>query len=190
MTNKYNTNNAVIYSIKCKDPTVTFTYFGSTISFTGRKSSHKGNCNNQNSKSYNVNLYKVIRDNGGWDNWEMKIIKVFPCESRVHLAIEEQKYIDKNRDMNCNNAYVSVEDRKERVLTYNIQYRLDNKESIAQYYLDNKESRAQYYLDNKESIASCKAQHWLDNKERISAQQAQYRLDNREHILAKKNSID
>ena len=46
------------------------------------------------------------------------------------LAIEEQKYIDKNRDMNSINAYTSVEDHKKHISEIRAQHYLENKERI------------------------------------------------------------
>ena len=32
---------------------------------------HKTYCNLETHKNYNVKLYQMIRDNGGWSNWSM-----------------------------------------------------------------------------------------------------------------------
>jgi hypothetical protein len=42
-----------------------------------RKWQHKNACNNETYKNYYFNVYKFIRDNGGWDNWDMIEIERF-----------------------------------------------------------------------------------------------------------------
>jgi len=47
-------------------------YVGSTTNFIKRKQNHKKNsCLNSNIKQTNLKLYQVIRNNGGWENWNM-----------------------------------------------------------------------------------------------------------------------
>ena len=74
-----NYNNGIIYKIECKDKNIIDVYYGSTTNFVMRKKCHKYCCNNIASKSYNTILYKYIRESGGWDNWEIKKIKDYPC---------------------------------------------------------------------------------------------------------------
>jgi hypothetical protein len=187
----YNTNETVIYKIYCLDTNVTYVYFGSTTNFRSRKWAHKSACNNENNKQHNINLYKTIRDNGGFDNFEMVLVEVYPCESKKHLLIREQFHIDQQIDkMNSVRAYSSVEDNKER----DKQYNLNNKDKISeykkQYRADNKdkivESKKQYHLDNKDTIKEYKKQYHSDNKIIIDAKTKQYYLDNKIKIAERK----
>ena len=66
-------NTATIYSIRCKDKTITKRYYGSTMSFKHRARNHKYNCLNDNSNAYERELYQYIRNNGGWSNWFIHI---------------------------------------------------------------------------------------------------------------------
>ena len=76
MTKKpINYENACIYKLCCKDTNITDCYVGSTTSFRSRKSKHKSNCNKENNKDYNRKVYQFIRDNGGWNNWDMILIE-------------------------------------------------------------------------------------------------------------------
>ena len=61
----------VIYKIVCNDLNVKDCYVGHTIQFRERKASHKSKCNNEKNKLYNLNIYQIIRENGGWSNWSM-----------------------------------------------------------------------------------------------------------------------
>jgi hypothetical protein len=42
--------------------------------------------------SSNSLLYKTIKNNGGWDNWDMIPIIRYPCYSEVDALIKEREY--------------------------------------------------------------------------------------------------
>jgi len=137
----YNTNNTVIYKIQCVDGLCDFVYFGSTTNFATRKSQHKHDCNNENKRTYNYNLYKTIRENKGWENFEMCLVEVYPCENKHQLLIREQFYIDNNRNnMNSCKAYLSLEASKEYQKDY---YKIYNAKQ------ENKEKKNKQYQDRK-----------------------------------------
>jgi hypothetical protein len=88
--------NAVVYKLCCDDPDITDIYVGSTCNFKVRKHGHKNACNNVNQKGYNSHVYKFIRDNGGWDNWSMILIKKYPNVIDNHeLLKKERKWLKK-----------------------------------------------------------------------------------------------
>ena len=65
-------------------------YIGSTKDFRKRLWGHKTRCYSGNNKS-NFQLYKFIRDNEGWDNFDM--VKICDCEEDERLKME-QYYMD------------------------------------------------------------------------------------------------
>jgi hypothetical protein len=69
-------------------------YIGSTTNFRGRKGSHKCHCTNINDNCYNQEKYQIIRDNGGWDCWEMIQIEAFPCTTKRELETQERYWIE------------------------------------------------------------------------------------------------
>jgi hypothetical protein len=77
-----NYSNTIIYKLCCKDLSITDIYVGHTTDMRKRKWGHKSNCNNEKIKNYNLNVYQFIRNNGGWDNWEMIEIEKYPCNDR------------------------------------------------------------------------------------------------------------
>ena len=87
-------NHGIIYKLCCKDLTIKDVYVGSTCAFRMRKAAHKSDCNNENSKKYNRNVYKFIRDHGGWDNWDMIEIKKVNCETKRELEKEERAVLE------------------------------------------------------------------------------------------------
>ena len=67
-----NYQNSFIYKLCCKDLTIQDIYIGSTTNFKQRKRQHKNCTTKETNKNYNRTLYKFIRDNGDWDNWDMR----------------------------------------------------------------------------------------------------------------------
>lgn len=74
-------SNTIIYKITCKEELCKEVYVGHTTNFVQRKHAHKQSCINKNSTNHNLKLYKIIRENGGWDNWNMEIVHFFKCEN-------------------------------------------------------------------------------------------------------------
>lgn len=87
-------SKTVIYKIVCKDVTIKDCYVGHTTNFDGRIKQHRQACYNKISKQYNLNVYKFIRDNGGFENWSViKIIDV-ECIDKFHVSQVEREYIE------------------------------------------------------------------------------------------------
>jgi len=94
-------SNTIIYKITCNDKDLTDVYVGHTTDFVRRKYSHKQSCANNKSASHNCKLYKVIRANGGWNNWRMEIITSFNCKDQYDARMREQEYfISLNANLN------------------------------------------------------------------------------------------
>jgi predicted GIY-YIG superfamily endonuclease len=64
-------SKTIIYKIVCNDLNVVGCYMGHTTDLTQRKSNHKKTCVYEKGKSYNYKVYTTIRNNGGWDNYNM-----------------------------------------------------------------------------------------------------------------------
>jgi len=113
-------SNTIIYKIVCKDLDVTETYVGHTTNFMQRKAKHKNSCNSEKDEKYNRKVYKTIRDNGGWVNFEMILIETYECNNRLE-ATQRERYWYEKLDSTMNTLYPG-RTRKE--------YRADNKEKI------------------------------------------------------------
>jgi group I intron endonuclease len=87
-------SNSVVYAIVCKNSNIQDCYVGSTSNFEQRKRDHKKDCNNSNRKSYNLKVYKFIRDNGGFDNFKFEIIEELSCENKQELLERERYYVE------------------------------------------------------------------------------------------------
>ena len=84
---KIDYNKTVIYKISCKTPSVSFVHVSSTTNFSKRKFDHKRNSD----MGSILPLYETINNQGGWENWEMKIIEQYPCDTR-NEATSREKY--------------------------------------------------------------------------------------------------
>ena len=107
---------ACIYKIKhkldCNDENI---YIGSSCNFNKRKIQHKTSCNNESDTKYNLNIYKYMRDNGGYDNFEFSILRLCEDEDKAERHQLEQSFIDVHRPtLNTNNAKgLNLEKKKE-----------------------------------------------------------------------------
>jgi len=117
-------SKSVIYKLCCKDPTIEDIYIGSTTHFTKRKHQHKYCCNNENDKKYNNYKYQFIRDNGGFNNWDMILIKDYPTDSKRKLEMEERRIIDElkpslNTQLPTRTFKDRYQENKEKILKKN-----------------------------------------------------------------------
>ena len=169
----------IMYEIVCLDSNIGYNYVGSTKNFRARKCKHKNACNKETDINHHLNVYKYIRENGGWDNWVIRPLEEFKCETTIQSRIREQFWIDsKNAKLNMFKAYISEEQRK----IQDQQYDLNNKDHIKarkqKYYIDNAEQLKQYYEDNKQHIKEIKAMRYQSNKAQFCEDAKQYRLNN------------
>ena len=160
-----NYQESSIYKLCCKDTTITDIYIGSTTNFRRRKCAHKNSCNKEGNTHYNTKVYKGIRNNGGWDNWDMIQIKEVSCNNKKELNAIEREFIEKlkptlnyqlllNRTTEDLKKY--IEEHKEQSNNYQKNFREKNKEYIKQWRKNNKEkiveSGKEYRSKNKEKI--------------------------------------
>ena len=89
-----NYSNTIIYKIVCKDQKIKDCYVGHTTNFTNRKRQHKSTCGNANDRDHNFHVYKFIRNNGGWDNWDMIMIEEYDCKNLLQAKQRERYWIE------------------------------------------------------------------------------------------------
>ena len=86
-----NYQNTKMYVIRCKDKSVKDKYVGHTTNFRCRKDVHKNHCKKYNNRK----IYKIINENGGWDNWEMIELEKYPCNDANEARKREKYWEDK-----------------------------------------------------------------------------------------------
>jgi len=94
MNHKKNTKyfDTTIYKICCKDENIKDVYVGHTTNFYERKQAHELSCNNENNK---LKIYEFIRQNGGWNNWQMIELAKYYCKNKTEARIKENEYFNK-----------------------------------------------------------------------------------------------
>ena len=169
MPKKANTwENCIIYKLWNEDDF----YIGSTTDFACRKRHHKSNCNNEKSQNYNLKLYQLIREKGGWDAWSIIPLEEYKdCKNQTEARIREEEWrVKTNASLNMRRAYRSDELKKESLTRYreqnhekiaeiNKQYREQNREKISQYREQNRDKQSQYREQNREKIAEKREQN-------------------------------
>ena len=178
-----NYDNTHFYKIVCKDINISDCYIGHTTDFTKRKSKHKGICNTPQNRNYNMPVYQFIRDNGGFDNFDMVLISTERCENSLEARKREREYVEQlGATLNKYRPFITdeeavdlkkqcYENKKEHYLQKKKEYYEDNKEKLLQ---DQKERRETH----KEQIQEYKKQHYQDNKEYIKEKSKQNYHDN------------
>lgn len=126
-------SKTIIYRIVCKDPTIKECYVGSTTDFTRRKSNHKTFYNNPNFKDYNMNVYQFIRNNGGWDNFDMIEVEKYNAVDKLSQSKRERYWLEFYKA--TLNTYIPSRTEFER--------NTDNTEYLIEY-------RKKYYEENKQ----------------------------------------
>ena len=138
------------YKIVCKDLDIKDCYVGHTTDFATRKDCHAQTCTNTKMRAHGTPIYRFIRKNGGWDNWEMVLIKTGKCENALEARSKEREYKEQlNATLNGN-----VPSRTRE------QYRIDTKE-------EKKETDQKYYENNKDTICKRQMQYRKDNPEKV-----------------------
>jgi len=131
-------SKTIIYKLVCNDLTVTDLYVGHTTNFTKRKGKHKHACCNENDRDYNFKVYQFIRENGGWENWNMIQIEEHCCNNRREAEARERYWYEQLK-ANLNTFYPArtfeewVALNKAELKEYSKQYREANKEKKIQY---------------------------------------------------------
>lgn len=78
------------YKIVCKDLSITDCYVGHTAQWTKRKCEHKRRCCNPQHEKHHYKVYQYIRENGGWENWDMILIDTLPFDNNLQARAKER----------------------------------------------------------------------------------------------------
>ena len=137
-------------------------YIGSTIQKLNiRKNEHKSK---KNCRSRYITCY---------DDFEIKLIKEYPCNSKKELYREEGCMIKQNLDI-CLNYVIAGRTNKE--------WRVENKDIL-------KQKQKIYNLNNIEKIKIRKNNYYIKNKEIIKEKDKIYKNKNKDIINNKRKEI-
>jgi hypothetical protein len=177
----------MFYKIVCRDLTITDLYVGHTTNFRLRKNQHKTVCNNANSSHYHLQVYTFIRDNGGWENWDMILIHRQSCTDSLEARTIERSYVETlSGTLNCNipsrTTKQYYEENKDRAKENVKLWEEKNKEKMKAY-------RTLYKELNKDDLIEKRRVHYLANSDKMKQQTALYREANKDAIKIKKKIV-
>ena len=180
-----NYEKTIIYQIVCKDITITDKYVGHTTNFTNRKRDHKKNCNNIKINTY---VYTIIRQNGGWENWDMIMIEEISVAN-----VNEAKKIERHW-IETLNATLNKMIPGRTLPEYGKKYRENNKDALKEkhklYDQNNKdkikERKQLYYQNNKDKINERNKLFYENNKDKITKRHLTYYENNKDRINEQK----
>lgn len=159
---------AIIYKLCCLDPSITDIYVGSTTNFRTRKNQHKSKCHKEGSKNYNLYVYQFIRNNGGWENWDMIQLHSFEHVDMKTTRAVEREYFEKLGatlntiyPMRGRDEYLKDPEVKSGAVERCRQWRLDNPEK-------NKDMRHTYYVANRDELKKKAKLNYEKNKTKIN----------------------
>jgi len=178
-----NYQNTIIYKLVCNDPTIIDIYVGHTTDVIRRKWQHKTACNNENTRKYNYYVYQFIRNNGGFENWSIVQIELYPCNNTHEATARERYWLEQlsatlNTNIPSRTPQEYREANKEEILETRKEYYQANREQI-------RESQKEYYEANREIIIEKQKKYQKENKEIISEYHIEYNEINREIINEK-----
>tara|TARA_R100000951_G_scaffold8297_3_gene7540 strand:- start:4078 stop:4737 length:660 start_codon:yes stop_codon:yes gene_type:complete len=183
-------SKSCIYKLCCKDTSITDCYIGSTTNFRSRKNLHKSNCNNEKNKKFNFKVYQFIRDNGGWNNWDMILVEKVNVNDGYELHKQERKYIE---ELNATlNSVIPTrtkkeyrENNKDKLKEIIKEWRENNKDKLKEqkkeYYENNKDKFKELYENNKDKIK----EYYENNKEKIKEKNKEWRENNKDKLSQK-----
>lgn len=154
--------NYTFYRIYSKNPDVTECYIGSTKDFHTRIIGHKSMCNNKNSRHYNTKIYEYMRNNGGFEEFEIEIIDIIKFSKSDRLSHERKLMELFGATLNSILPIISSEEQRQKYIKNGTQYRQTHVEQIRVY---NSTYMKEYRLNNADKINERKRQYKLRKKE-------------------------
>ena len=163
-----------IYKIEHNDDE-SLVYVGHTTNFDKRKTQHKGSCKNDNDKHYNLKIYQMIRQNGGWDAFKMLEVEKYPCNDKREAERRENEVM---KELKASmNTYKSFRTKNE-ITEYHTNYYESNKpkiqERMKEYQKNNKpkiqEYHTNYYENNKPKIQEYKKEYYKSKKAKVKCE--------------------
>ena len=183
-------SNTHIYKIVCKDLNIKGCYVGHTTDFKTRKGCHKRVCYNRNDKNHHLPLYQFIRENGGWDNFDMVLIETVNCPNSLEARKHERERMEQEQStLNKVRACSSLEEQRENCKRY---YN-DNKGHVLEKKKERYESNKEHYLQEMKQYRETHTEQqqinhkkWvLQHQDRVKENHKRWCEENKEHLREK-----
>lgn len=82
-----------IYKLVCKDQSIEDIYIGATKDIKKRIREHRAESHLENRDAFHLKKYTMIRNCGGFENWDLEIIEEMNCNDRKYVLDREHNYI-------------------------------------------------------------------------------------------------
>jgi hypothetical protein len=160
----------IMYKIQPKNNDLFFSYIGHTADFSKRCEAHKRNTTNiKDRKHYHLKVYQTIRDNGGWDEWEIIELEKYICNDKMKARMREQELMfTHNTNLNTCKAFITEDERKKKKQEITNKYKAEHVELI-------KEQQQQYKQDHKDVIKEQMRKYRQENKAETYEKQKEYK---------------
>ncbi len=170
----------MFYRLVCRDITVTEVYVGHTTNEVDRRATHKSCCTNEEGETYNLFVYRFIRDHGNWDNWQLIVHEKLAVKDKSEAVLRERFWCEHYQA--TLNSNVPGRTRKESCANWHANHRDEQKEYRAKYHVEHREEH------NKMTAAWILA-HEVQRKEKHTcACGGKYTTSNRScHLKSKKH---
>ena len=156
------------YKIVCNDTDIKDMYIGHTTQFTKRRYQHKIRCCNPNNPKYNYKVYKCIRDNGHWENWNMILIDTVNCEGKLDAVKKEREFYEELKP--SLNIVKPMRTEDERI-SYHKEHYQKNIETISERHRQYRNEHAEEYKqdrkNNPEKYRNIDRQNYLKRREKV-----------------------
>jgi len=147
-------------------------YIGSTRDFTSRKNRHKSDCNNPNAGNHNTKIYRTIRENQGWENWNMTCIEVMENTTKLDAEIREEQWrMNLKALLNSQRAScggITIQEYKK-------QHYAENRDHYKEYY-------KKYCEENRDHLKELSKKYCEENRDHLKEYGKLYREENRDHL--------
>jgi len=159
-----------IYKLAIKDGSLDECYIGSTSCIKVRKWAHKQDCNNPKQRAYHYYVYEFIRQNEGFQNWDLYPLEEVKYDNKIELLKKEREWVEKlksslnkqipsrtkkehyevNKTKYQEQARGKYEENKEKYKEKNKKWKMNNPEKLKKYREKiNCECGGKYILSNK-----------------------------------------
>ena len=146
-------SNCCIYKIEHIEND-TLIYVGHTTNFKQRKADHKKNCNNESNKTFNLKLYSMIRENGGFEMFKMIEVEKYPCNDRREAEKREDELM---KELKATMNKIKSFRTEEYKIQYKEEYNKKIKEQRKQDKEDSEENLKRYIINLKQNRNTAKA---------------------------------
>lgn len=149
------------YKLVCNNENTKEVFIGYTItSMTEMFEHHDSIWNNEKRKEYNRRLYKIIRANGGFYNWTIKILEKCYFKDRKEALERKKEWIEKTpNDINMIRPIVAPKEKRQNGMHLERQRRYDN---------DHKLERKERRKANKDVINEVARERYAANKDKVN----------------------